>query len=174
MIDKNGSASPLKIIIIVALVFIGLIVAFVILGLAKSALFIGREPPITINPMINSYEQQILDDLNNNNKKISVPSNQIILNKNEEHRLMYGVKNIEESSLDLQTIIKITLEKNEVVQTVNKVVWKDSVYTLEPNEAKVLFATITGPDLVGSYLYEIRINNGDSEYTSKSFFVIVE
>jgi hypothetical protein len=174
MIDKNGSASPLKIIIVVALVFIGLIVAFVVLGLAKSALFIGGEPPIPIDPIINTYEQQILDDLNNNNKKISTPSNQISLNKNEEHKFMYGVKNIENSPLELQTSFRITSDLNEIVQTVNKIVWDDSVYTLEPNEAKILSATITASNLPRRYLYEIIINNGDSEYTSKTFFVIVE
>jgi len=189
MTDKKGSlSSPVKIAIIVSLVIFGLIVAFVVLGFVVSLnRNAHREDFIGPHEIELDIQKQFLKDLAESDKKITLPAGRIYLNKNEEHYLLFGVKNIYDDSLTLKNSFRartdipeflsftpdvlLTLTKEDGTEAIAKIVWDDSEYNLEPNEVRIFNATITAPNEVGNYLYEISLINGESEYESAPFFV---
>ncbi len=183
--NKKGSLNlSIEAIVIV-------VIAFTVLGLGLGFVKtqigdIGK----TSSAIQEQISQQILDDLRTGNKKLSFPATNLKLATNEESVQAIGLKNTEDSPVDViigfqvksgSTFPSFTSEqtlpfKNGALDVKAKISWDDSTQKLKPGESRVFPVTITAPDRTGNYLYKIIIkkvtaDGTESEFDSRTFFI---
>jgi hypothetical protein len=183
--NKKGSLNlSIEAIVIV-------VIAFTVLGLGLGFVKtqigdIGK----TSSSIQEQISQQILDDLRTGNKKLSFPATKLTLSTSEESVQAIGVKNTEDSPVDI--IINFDVKsgdkfesftsqealsfKNGPISVKSKIDWDDSSQPLKPGESRVFPVTITAPDKTGNYLYKITLKKltaegEESEFDSRTFFI---
>ncbi len=164
------------VIVVIALTVLGLGITFV----RQQITGIGT----TTTTIQEQIKQQILDDLRTGNKKLSFPATELKLETRQESVEAFGVKNIEDGPVTL--IIKFQVKDGaDFVDFVSeedleitskganaKIIWDDTLQSLDPGDSKVFPATITAPDKTGNYLYKIILSDENGkEFDSKTFFV---
>ena len=164
------------------------VIAFVVLGLGLGFV---REQIGTIKDTSTAVQeqisQQVLDDLRTGNKKLSFPATTIVLGNGDESVQAIGVKNTEDTALNLevaffvktdQGFVQILSETPKIFRTtgsptdtVTKIIWDDSAVNFGAGESRVVPVTITAPDKTGTYLFKVQIIAAGETFDERTFFI---
>ncbi len=183
--NKKGSLNlSIEAIVIV-------VIAFTVLGLGLGFVKtqigdIGK----TSSAIQEQISQQILDDLRTGNKKLSFPATKLNLATGEESVQAIGLKNTEDSPVQViigfeiksgDSFLSFTSQevksfKQGATDVKSKIDWDNSEQPLKPGESRVFPVTITAPDKSGNYLYKIIItkvtaDGTKSAFDSRTFFI---
>ncbi len=173
MMNKKGSLNlSIQMIVIV-------VIAFVVLGLGLG--FVRstfKDVTDTSSGIQEQIKQQVLDDLRRSNNKLSFPTSEITIGKNEATVVAIGIKNVNQG--DLAYTVKITplggdaifggLDQTSIDDNFLYVTEPD---TLSPTNTRVIPIRITSGTVAGTGQFKIQILNGDVLYDSKTFFITV-
>jgi len=179
--------------------------AIVIVVLAMTLLGLGlgfiRNQFKTISETAGSVQeqvkQQILDDLRSSDKKLSFPTNEVIIGKKDSQVLAIGVKNTKSNelrfSINIKAIDRVDGSRKDALP--DAFIYNKGSQKLDVNDARVYPIKYTAPTAVDTNAFEIIICDcgstagtascsgagitacqGDStvtEYDTKTFFVTV-
>ena len=126
---------------------------------------------------------QILEDLRTGNKKLSFPSTEINVEKGQAKVIAMGVKNVQAiNDLEFTIAVKI-LEAQVAGETIAgdeasslediNFFYDTTSKTLKVTEADVYSIRMTAAGDKGVYMVKIEINEDESIYAEKTFFVNV-
>ena len=176
--------------------------AIVIIVLAMTLLGLGlgfirnqfRTISETAGQVQEQVKQQILDDLRSGNKKLSFPTNEVIIGKKESIVLAIGVKNTKSADLKFSISVKkidsISGARSNPDETDGVFIYNKGLQTLSVNNAGVHPIRYTAQAATGTDTFEIVICDcGESatsgcsdtssnacsgeaeEYDAKTFFI---
>lgn len=124
--------------------------------------------------------EQILDDLRRGDKKISFPTQQLIIESNEQEVLGVGIKNTDDQTLNFEIMIQEEsggdfYDVTPGTNAAGTFFWDYTPQTLDVGEARVYGIMHQAWVAKDTYLYKIIIyyEGTSDEYDSKSFFVTV-
>ena len=155
----------------------------------------------TAGTVQEQVKQQIMDDLRSSDKKLSFPTNEVIIQKKDSKILAVGVKNTKASQLNFQIILK-TIDDAGVRQDITNLgdspdgdfIYNKGVQSLGVNEPRAYPIKYTAPVNVITKTFEIvvcdcgtaatpctvsgpgvacDIASGATEYDSKTFFMTI-
>lgn len=159
------------VIVVIAFVVLGLGLGFV-KGLFKDI----TETTLTIQDQI---KQQVLDDLSRGDKKLSFPTNEVIVSKKESTVVGVGVKNVKQGNLKY----KLLIEAKGGAAVFGTEITDNFLYNtddeeLSPTDIRVIPVRITSETISGTGQFKISVidvteSEAGTPYDSKTFFITV-
>lgn len=124
---------------------------------------------------LDNVQQLILSDLENPNKKLSLPGNKITIENGQTYQSVFGLKNV--NNLPLTFVVETEIIKSDKgpVNNLELSVQTPSQNTLSPQEKATYDLKIRATNGANTYLIKLIIKDQQSSeiYEEKSFFVQV-
>ncbi|MCK4589020.1 MAG: hypothetical protein KAT77_01135 [Nanoarchaeota archaeon] len=178
----NKKASLNMAIEVIVIVVIAMTLLGLGLGFVRNQFSQITETTSTVQEQI---KQQILDDLRVGNKKLSFPTEQVIVQSGDKKNLAVGVQNLEDRPIKFKLTIQSRPDPegdfgDEKPKTnAAGFFWDNTPQTLGLGESRVYGILHQAETSKNTYLYKVVIEELDDnggpigEYDSKSFFVTV-
>ena len=181
MLFKNKKSSLELSIRTIVIVVLAMTLLGLGLGFIRSMFINLGETSFAVQDQI---KQQILEDLRTGDKKLSFPTSEIKIGKQDSKILAIGIKNTGESANTFYVLIDVvsgvgspgSVASSAPVSGLGTFVWDEGAQPLGVNEANVYPVKFTSESTTGTSIIKVSValdQAGGTIYATKSFFITV-